>query len=286
MRIDAHQHFWEMARFDYPWMPPAPSVLRQSLLPPLFGRILARNRFDASVLVQAATEIDETRWLLGLADEYPFIAGVVGWVDLTDPRVGEVLDEFQRHPKFKGVRHPVHDESDPEWLLRADVERGLEEVARRDLAYDLLIRPPHLAMVPRLAERLPGLRMVIDHLAKPRIADGILEGWARAIEEAAQIPSVFVKISGLITEDRPGEWSAERIRPFVSHALECFGPDRAMFGSDWPVCLEAGNWKHTLAAFTQSIGPRSEEVREKLLAGTALGFYRLDGSGLTLTSRK
>ncbi|MGH9672259.1 MAG: amidohydrolase family protein, partial [Bryobacteraceae bacterium] len=235
MRIDAHQHFWEVARFPYPWMPAEPSPLHQDLLPPVLGRILKRNRFDGSIAVQAATHAGEAEWLLSLAEAHPFILGVVAWVDLTDAALAHRLDQLQRHRWFKGVRHPVHDESDPNWLLREDVVRGLQELACRDLPYDLLLRPAHLPLIPSLAERVPRLRMVIDHLAKPRIAEGVLDGWAADIERAASIPQMFVKLSGMITEDRPDGWSADRIRPFVQHALRVFGPERAMFGSDWPV---------------------------------------------------
>jgi len=256
-------------------MPPAPSVLRQNLLPSVLGPVLKRNKFDGSVVVQATTQLEETHWLLDLADENEFIAGVVGWVDLTDPGLGGTLDELQRRRKFKGVRHPVHDESDTEWLMRPAVVAGLRELARRGLPYDLLLRPLHLPLVVRLAEMVPELRMVIDHLAKPRIAEGVLEGWAGEMERIAAIAQVFVKISGMITEDGPGQWIAARIRPYVQHVLRLFGPNRVMFGSDWPVCLLAGRWKETLAAFTQSVGAQTEEAREKMLGGTAVKFYGL-----------
>src|SRR5258706_11142253 len=178
MRIDAHQHFWDLRRFDYAWMPPEPSVLRQNFLPDLLERILARNRFEGSVLVQANTILAETRWLLDLAEANEFIRAVMGWVDLTDPQVGAVLDELQKRPKFKGVRHPVHDEADDNWLMRDDVLSGLAELARRGLPYDLLLRPRHLALVPRIADRVPELRMAIDHIAKPLIAAKQMEPWS------------------------------------------------------------------------------------------------------------
>lgn len=271
MRIDAHQHFWDLDRFEYPWMPPEPSVLRQNFLPDRLARILERNRFEGSVAVQATTSLAETRWLLELAEANEFIRGVVGWVDLTDPRLGDVLDDLQRHPKFKGVRHPVHDESDDEWLLRPDVAVGLAELAQRDLPYDLLIRPRHLTQVMRIVDRAPELRMVIDHIAKPMIATQSLEPWARDLEAVSKLPQVFCKLSGMITEAESCD--ALRLRPYVAHVMRIFGPDRLMFGSDWPVCLLAGSWKEALAAFTQSIGAQSIEAREKLLGGTAQKFY-------------
>jgi L-fuconolactonase len=276
MRIDAHQHFWDLGRFEYSWMPAGPSVLRQTFLPHLLARILERNRFDGSVLVQANTILAETRWLLDLAEANDFIRGVVGWVDLTDPRLGAVLDELQKRPKFKGVRHPVQDENDDRWLVRDDVLKGLAELARRGLPYDLLLRPRHLPLVPRIAERVPDLRMVIDHIAKPQIAAQAMEPWARDIEAAAGLSQVYCKLSGMITEANPDGWKPEHLWPYVAHVMQVFGPDRLMFGSDWPVCMLAGSWKEVLAAFTQAIGPQPIEVREKLLGETVARFYGIE----------
>jgi L-fuconolactonase len=270
MRIDAHQHFWDLSRFEYTWMPPE---LRQTFLPDRLAPILTRNHFEGSVLVQANTLLVETKWLLDLANANQFIRAVVGWVDLTDPLLGSVLDELQKTPKFKGIRHPVHDEADDNWLMRADVLSGLAEVARRGLPYDLLLRPRHLPLVPRIAERVPDLRMVIDHIAKPLIAAQVREPWARDMEAASQLPQVYCKLSGMITEADPKSWTADHLRPYVNHVLRIFGPDRLMFGSDWPVCMLVGTWKEALAAFTQSIGAQPIEVREKLLGETAQRFY-------------
>jgi L-fuconolactonase len=275
MRIDAHQHFWDIDRFNYAWMPPAPSVLRQTFLPDRLARILARNRFEGSVLVQANTLLAETRWLLDLSEANDFIRAVVGWVDLTDPHLGAVLDELQKRPKFKGVRHPVHDESDDHWLLRPDVVAGLKELARRGLPYDLLLRPPHLPLIPKIAECVPELRMVIDHIAKPLIAARVMEPWERDMEQAANLPQVYCKLSGMITEADWPAGKADQLRPYVSHVMRIFGADRLMFGSDWPVCMLAGIWKEALAAFTQSIGVQPIEIREKLLGETAQKFYRI-----------
>jgi L-fuconolactonase len=275
MRIDAHQHFWDVNRFQYPWMPAGESPLRRNFLPQQLEPILTRNRFDGSVVVQANTILEETRWLLELASQHEFIRGVVGWVDLADPRLGATLDQLQRDPKFKGVRHLVHDEPDTSWLVREDVLQGLRELARRAIPYDLLLRPQHLKLVPRVADAAPELRMVIDHIAKPPITAQRMDGWAEDMEGAAKIPQVYCKLSGMITEAGPHGWKAEHLKPYVAHVLELFGPDRLMFGSDWPVCTLAGTWKEVLAAFTQSIGPQPIDAREKLLGGTAEGFYGL-----------
>jgi L-fuconolactonase len=275
MRIDAHQHFWDISRLTYPWMPSDPSPLRRNFLPSDLKPILETHRFDGSVVVQAHHSLDETRWLLQLAQENDFIKGVVAWVDVADPQVGKTLDEVQRNPGFKGVRHLVHDEADPQWLLRPDVLRGLGELEGRGIPYDLLLRPVHLPLVPVLAEKLPRLRMVIDHLAKPSISTGEFDHWARMMEEAFPIENVYCKLSGMITEAPWHNWSASDLRPYVTFVLQGFGPERVMFGSDWPVCLLAGTYKEVFAACTQAMGPQPMDVREEVLGGTATRFYRL-----------
>ena len=275
MRIDSHQHFWDLDRLSYPWMPPAPSPLLRNFLPRNLKPVLDRNRFDGSITVQATTQPEEAAWLLNLADENEFILGVVAWVDLTSPGLGHILDHLQVHAKFKGVRHPVHDEPDDRWLLRPDVVEGLRELERRGIPYDLLLRPRHLPVVAELVERVPDLPMVIDHIAKPMIAQRVMDGWAEDMERIAKIPHIHLKLSGMVTEANPAKWSAEDLRPYVQHVLRLFGPDRLMFGSDWPVCLLAGSWKEVLAAFTQALGAQSIDLREKILGETARRFYKL-----------
>jgi L-fuconolactonase len=277
MRIDAHQHYWDISKLDYAWISPGDSILRRNYLPEDLEPILQQNRFDGTVLVQANVVIEETWWLLDLASRHDSILGVVAWVDLTDDRIGHTLDACQKHPKFRGVRHIVHDEPDLRWLLRPDVIPGLRELARRDLPYDLLLRPPHLPLIPQLADQVPGLRMVIDHIAKPLIASGEMEPWARDIEVVAKIPGMHCKLSGMITEANHSNWSADDLRPYVRHVLSLFDPSRLMFGSDWPVCRLAGSWKEVLAAFTQACGPMPQNARNTILGETAASFY-----GITL----
>ncbi len=276
VRIDAHQHFWDIGQFEYPWMPSGESVLRRNYLPGDLAPILEEHRFDGTVVVQANVVVEETWWLLGLASEFPIIRGVVAWADLTSPGLGSILDRCQKHPKFKGIRHIVHDEPDLQWLLRPDVIQGLQELARRGIPYDLLLRPPHLPLIVELAERVPGLKMVLDHIAKPLIASKVFEPWAADFEAISKVPGMHCKLSGMITEANHAAWSADDLRPYVQHALRCFGPDRLMFGSDWPVCRLAGSWKQVLAGFTQACGPLPQIEREKLLGGTAIQFYGLE----------
>jgi L-fuconolactonase len=256
-------------------MPPGASILRRNYLPEDLAPILEQHGFDGTVVVQANVVIEETWWLLDLAAASELIRGVVAWVDLTDPNVGDVLDCCQKKPKFSGVRHIVHDEPDLRWLLRGDVVNGLRELARRGIPYDLLLRPAHLPLIPELADRVPGLQMVIDHIAKPEIASHAMEPWARDMEMVAKIPGMHCKLSGIITEADHATWSAADLRPYVQHVLGLFDPDRLMFGSDWPVCLLAGSWKQVLAAFTQACGALPRDDREKILGGTAEKFYGL-----------
>jgi L-fucono-1,5-lactonase len=242
LRIDSHQHF------------------TGELLPSVLGPILKRNRFDGSVAVTKLASLDDTRWLLAKAAEHEFIRAVVGWADLADPLVGRVLDDYQRHPKFRGVWYSCVGDGLPQ---------GLGEVERRGLTLDL---EPRLAYVARVAERYGELRIVIDHLGRPSLAPMPFEEWARALETVAQSPAVFGKLSGLIT-DAPTRWKAAQFQPFARHALSVLGPGRLMYGSDWPSYLPEGTWKEALAAFTQAVGAQSMETREQLLGGSAARFY-------------
>ncbi len=275
MRIDAHQHYWDPSQVHYFWMPPDHPVLSRAYTPADLEPILERNQFSGSIVVQAAHDAREAAWMLDLATNHPSILGVVAWAGLTGPDLPHVLDGLQKHPKFKGVRHLMQDEPDVNWALRGDVVAGLNELARRGIPYDVLVKPPQLHVVEPLAEKAPNLSMVIDHIAKPYIADGVFDGWAQQMERIAKIPQIHVKLSGMITEAKHDSWKMEDLRPYVQHVFNLFGPDRLMFGSDWPVCLLAGSWKQVLAAFTQALGPLDQDTRAKMLGETAARFYRL-----------
>ncbi len=275
MRIDSHQHFWQLDANDYFWMPQDHPVLSRNYLPADLWPIFERNLFDGSVVVQAAHTDAEGDWLLGLAAREERILGVVAWADLTSPQLGHRLDHLQKQPKFCGIRHIVHDEPDVNWLLRPAVLDGLRELARRGIPYDLLLKPPHIPVAIETMERVPNLHCVIDHIAKPYIAKGEIEPWLSSLRTLAAIPTMHVKLSGMITEAQVPGWKPADLAPYVQHVLELFGPSRCMFGSDWPVCLLAGTWKEVLAAFTQACGPRSQEERSHLLGDTAQRFYKL-----------
>lgn len=273
--IDSHHHFWDLSKREYLWMPPTPSVLRRNYLPENLQAIIQDSGVSKTVVVQAHQSIEESLWLLKFAEDYDFIAGVVAWVDLTDPEVGRVLDNFNENPKLVGIRHLVHDEMDDAWLMRDSVVRGLREVGNRGLTYDLLLRPNHIKYIPHLVEKIPELRMVVDHIAKPDIASGELEPWATDIAVVADIPGIYCKVSGMVTQADHSNWKIDDLKPYASHVLEQFGPDRIMWGSDWPVSLSAARYDVVLDAALKALGKLSGEDKMKFLGRNAEVFYRL-----------
>jgi len=210
--IDAHQHYWELGRFDYFWMTPDRQALRRSFLPHDLAPLLRKSGVDRTVVVQAHASHAESLWLLELAAAHEFISGVVGWTDLTSASLGKMLDEYQKHPKFKGIRHPLEAEPDDAWILQPRVLEGLEELQRRGIPFDLVIFPRHLKHLPAIRERCPDLKLAIDHLAKPPIAARQFDAWAREMERVAQIPGVWCKLSGMVTEANHRNWTPEDLR--------------------------------------------------------------------------
>src|SRR2546421_11649749 len=213
--------------------------------------------------------------MLSLADTHPFIAGIVGWVDLMNDKVEQQLDELTSHPKFKGVRHLVESEPMDGWLVQASVLRGLRSLARYNVSYDLLVHPRHLKHAKRVAESCPELRLVIDHLAKPPIASGEINEWAQGIKELAAYPNVACKLSGLVTEANHASWQVEDLQPSVECALESFGSGRLMFGSDWPVCRLAASYGQVLKSFQSLLAGLNEDERSRIFGKNATEFYGL-----------
>ncbi len=276
--IDAHQHFLDPGRLDYPWMSGPYERLHRTFLPGDLSPALDAVGVDRAIVVQACNDLDETHWLLRLAATDPRSAGVVGWVDLTDRAVGDALAELRERPggdRLVGIRHLVHDEPDPEWLLRPDVSRGLAAIAEARLVFDLLVRTRELPAASVVVDRHPDLRFVIDHLAKPPILSGQLEPWASLLRPLGDREHVSAKLSGLVTEADWQRWSGADLAPSIDLALEIFGPDRLMFGSDWPVCLLAGTYDRVVGTLVDAMGDLSAAERATILAGTATRVYGL-----------
>ncbi|NLE38676.1 MAG: amidohydrolase family protein [Pirellulaceae bacterium] len=276
MRIDAHQHFWQLGRFDYVWMQgEALEPLRRDFLPDDLRPLLEKSGIQRSIFVQTVSNLDENRWVLELAARHEFMAGVVGWLDLTGATLEDEVAEFKSNPRFVGVRHQTHDEPDDDWILREDVSRGLAVLERHDLPFELLFYPKHLRHVPALAAKFPNLKMVINHIAKPAIRDRRHEGWAEDFVQAASFENVFCKLSGMITEADWKHWTAADLRFYVQTALDAFGPKRLMFGSDWPVCTLAGSYEQVVDALRDALGPISAGEEADIFGGTAERFYGL-----------
>jgi L-fuconolactonase len=274
--IDSHQHFWEVGRFDYPWMTSDLGVLYRDYLPQDLEPMLHARGITQTVLVQASNSIAESRWLLNLAAANSFIAGVVGWVDLKSANIDAQLAELSAHPKFKGVRHLVESEPNDDWLVQPAVLAGLSQLASYGFSYDLLVHTRHLRYVPEVAQHCPELPLVVDHLAKPPIARNKIKEWLATLEPVAALPNIHCKLSGLVTEADWTSWQPNDLRPYVDCALELFGVDRLMFGSDYPVCLLAATYDRVLDAFQETLTGLSEPDREKIFSTNAARFYRLD----------
>jgi L-fuconolactonase len=275
--IDAHQHFWQLdLPFNYAWLDTPPHApIRRDFLPEHLEPHLRATGVQRSIFVQTQHDLAENRWALRLAERHPFLIGVVGWVDLASPACEEQLLEFKDHPKFVGVRHVTQDEPDDDFIVRPEVLRGFLVLQKHSVPFDLLFYVKHLHHVPALARHLPNLPMVIDHLAKPRIRERRIDDWLPHFRAAAAFPNVFCKLSGMVTEADWRHWTAADLRPYVQTALECFGAERCLFGSDWPVCELAGTYEQVYAALVEALGPISEAERAALFGGTARRFYHL-----------
>ena len=253
LRIDAHQHFWDpTTRDDYDWMQglprPARDKLLRAILPPELEPILARHAIAHTVLVQAAATLDEARFLLDLAEAHPFIAGVVTWMDMQANHFEDTLDEFSKHPRFVGIRPMIQDIPDPNWMLGRAVKRAFGVLQERGTCFDFLIKPPQLSATLQVLDEFPGLRAVVDHIAKPEIAARQLEPWASLMASVARHENVYCKLSGMITEADPEHWHPNDLTPFVSTVVDAFGSRRLLFGSDWPVCTLAGSYEQVITA--------------------------------------
>jgi L-fuconolactonase len=275
MHIDAHQHFWIYRAEEYDWIDEKMGSLRRDFLPGDLEPELHQSGFDGSIAVQARQSMEETRWLLELADGDPSVMGVVGWLDLRSPDAHSQLEAFSRSSKLVGVRHIVQSEPDDRFMVKDDFLRGISLLEQFDLTYDILIYPQHLVVAAELVERFPRQRFVLDHLAKPYIKTGETEPWATGIRRLAEFPNVFCKLSGLVTEADWKHWKPEQVAPYIGVAFEAFGAERLMIGSDWPVCLVAGTYGRVMDIVKAYLSQYSSEIQEGVLGGNAQRFWKL-----------
>jgi L-fuconolactonase len=273
-RVDAHQHFWRLDRGDYGWLTPALEPIYRDLLPDDLRPHLDACRIGRTVLVQAAPTEAETAYLLDLAVRNPFVAGVVGWTDFQAIEAPARIARLAEYPKLKGLRPMIQDIPDVDWMLRDDLAPAFEAIVERGLCFDALVLPAHLPNLLSLLRRYPDLRTVIDHAAKPHIRDGGFAEWAPGMERLARETGALCKLSGLITEAGPG-WSVERLRPYVDHLLNCFGPGRLIWGSDWPVLLQVGSYEAWHEAAVVLLSDLNEGQCIAVFGGNASSFYRL-----------
>ncbi|WP_051242643.1 amidohydrolase family protein [Stappia stellulata] len=275
--IDAHHHFWQVGRGDYHWMSPGMGQpLYRDYLPDDLAPLLRKSGVDATVVVQAAQSEAETAFLLDLAARTPFVAGVVGWLDMEDARFGAKLDFLAQQPKFVGLRPMLQDLADDGYILRPKALANLKRLAECGIAFDILVHPRHLPKVLRAMETVPDLKAVVDHIAKPDIASGAFDGWAADMTALASLPNVHCKLSGMITEAEHRTWKPSDLKPYIDHVTGLFGPARLMFGSDWPVCLQAGSYAETLQALRAVLDGRlSDAERDAVYGLNAVRFYGL-----------
>lgn len=276
MRIDAHQHYWKIARGDYFWMGPAVAPLCRDFLPSELAPHLNRHRIDATVVVQAAPTIAETEFLLELAEQNPSIAGVVGWLDLESPAFEATLARLSAHEKLLGVRPMLQDLDDDSWITRPRVIEALRALSKVGLSLDFLVYERHLPHVCRALELVPELRSVVDHAAKPDLRGGDLGSWKHRLAAVAAHPSVFCKLSGLVTEADPKRCSAVDLAPAIEAVFELFGENRVIFGSDWPVCTLAATYDEVIGRLEEVLGSRlSASAYAKLFGENAKRLYRI-----------
>lgn len=275
MNLDSHQHFWRYDAQQYTWMRPEQGILRRDYLPPDLEPLLQAAGFEGTIVVQARQTLEETRWLLELADQYPLIKGVVGWVDLQSPSLHDDLARFAKQPRLRGVRHLLQDEADDEFALRPAFQNGIRALAEFDLTYDICIYERQLPEALSLVYHFPDQPFILDHIAKPRIKARYFEPWASNLRRLAGFPNVVCKVSGLVTEADWQAWTPSDLTAYLDVVFDCFGPRRLMIGSDWPVCTLAAPYAQTMAIVTDYIKDLSPHEQQMVLGGTARMAYRV-----------
>jgi L-fuconolactonase len=275
MRLDSHQHFWHYNPAEYLWISDRMTILKHDFLPEDLQPLLDSIHFDGCVAVQARQNLEETRWLLELAEKNEFIKGVVGWVDLCAEELPQQLQRFARHPKLVGVRHVVHDEADDEFMLRPEFRRGISQLRGFDLTYDLLLFPKHLTTAAQLVREFPEQPFVLDHIAKPRIAEGLISPWQEDLHQLAKFHNVSCKLSGMVTEARWKQWQPEEFHRYMDIVFEAFGSDRLMIGSDWPVCKLSADYRPTMQLVIDYTQQFPVEVQAGILGENCARFYQI-----------
>lgn len=276
MIIDAHQHFWKLGQFDMEWLKePQHTAINKTFLPRDLKPLIDQAGVDKTVFVQTQHNVEENRWALGLTEESPWICGVVGWVDLASPECEQQLLEFKDHPQFVGIRHITQAEPDDNFIVRDDIIRGLKVLQKHEVPFDLLFFTQHLQHAQTLAAQLPDLKMVIDHISKPKIKTHDIKDWERDLRAAAKAPNIYCKLSGMITEADWENWTPDDLKPYIDVAFEAFGPDRLMYGSDWPVCELAGTYQEVFEVLQTCLGTISDDEKQHIYHQTAADFYSL-----------
>ncbi|MFD1953903.1 amidohydrolase family protein [Paenibacillus thailandensis] len=281
MRIDAHQHYWKLDRGDYDWISPETTTLYRDYLPSDLESELTRHGIGKTILVQAAATHAETEFILELAAKHDSVAGVVGWLDFDDPKWPEALERFKANPKFRGIRVMIQEMKDPREALRPHVIEALRGFASEGMPVDLLAVSNQLPAVIELLELVPGLHAVIDHICKPQIEAGVTEPWATQMKKIAERhPGVYCKLSGMVTEADHRGWKPDDFTAYVRHIVDVFGPDRLMYGSDWPVCLLAASYSQVFDVLERALPDSlAEEELEAIYGGNAARFYRIGHAG-------
>ncbi len=276
MQIDSHHHFWRYTTADYGWISDAMSVIRRDFLPEDLQKEIAAAGVDGVISVHARQSLEETNWLLDFARNYSFIVGVVGWAPLIAPEIRDTLQNLSRDKKLRGIRHVLHDEPDDRYMLREDFNRGIKSLTQLRLAYDILIFEKHLPIAVELVDRHPQQVFVVDHVAKPKIRENVIEPWRTNLRELAKRRNVYCKISGMVTEADFTRWTPAQLQPYFDTALEAFGPRRLMFGTDWPVCTVGCGivqWHDTVRDWAKGL---SEDENDRIFGLTAIEAYGLD----------
>lgn len=275
MTIDAHQHFWHYEPVKHSWINDDMAVIRRDFLPADLKKVYETHGIDGCVAVQADQTLDETDFLVGLSRENDFIKGVVGWADLRDEHIDEVLERYASHKKLKGWRHVVQGEPDHNFLIRPEFLRGISYLEKYGYTYDILVFPHQLGATLEFVKNFPHQKFVIDHIAKPYIRDGFYEGWAVLMAEIAKMENVSCKVSGMITEADYATWKPHQIMPYMDLVLNSFGPERILYGSDWPVCLVAGNYGQVKDLVVDFIDTLSPTEKAAIMGDNAITFYNL-----------